>query len=168
MKPFCPRRTLRATEGHGGTGRTPFVMLVVWRGVGAGCCGELHSLALAFIYACGVRWRGVVLEGALRGESPRTREGRRRERQFLVVSFLFLVNTARTRRRECRMDGGGNGSPEPPEGRLRPQAPQTPLDYVSASASDSLPFLAFSIALYCLAPAQYISPPFWDAPFDEN
>ncbi len=54
-------------------------------------------------------WRG-----ALRGVTPRTREGRRREQQFLVVSFLFLVNPARTRRWECRMDGGGNASPEPP------------------------------------------------------
>ena len=38
-----------------------------------------------------------VFRGALRGVSPRTREGRRREQQFLVVSFLFLVNPARTR-----------------------------------------------------------------------
>ena len=64
LDPFCPRRTRRDAENTffhtRRTRRTPFVMLVVWRGVGAGCCGELHSLAMAFIYACGVRWRGVL------------------------------------------------------------------------------------------------------------
>ena len=39
-------------------------------GVGAGWCGELHSLGLAFICAGGVRWLGGFWRGRCGGCSP--------------------------------------------------------------------------------------------------
>ena len=50
--------------------------LVAWRRIGGGA----HRVAGAYAGSAAHRWRGLVLRGALRGESPRTREGRRPDR----------------------------------------------------------------------------------------